>query len=95
MRPDKEKVIDEVWDDERVAGFLNKQPMGTEPADYSILLNAYRAMRPADFERFLVMYVADGRDPGARSRSGETLRETIATHRHGAPFRRLLEAVGG
>lgn len=95
MRPDKQKVIDEVWDDARVEGFLQKLPMGDEPAQYSILLNAYRAMRPEDFERFMAMFVAAGHDPAARNRAGETLREHIAGHRHGAPFTKILQAAGG
>lgn len=95
MRPDKQKVIDEVWDDARVESFLHKLPLGDEEPSYSILLNAYRAMRPDDFERFMVMYRAAGRDPKARSRAGETLRESIAGHRHAGPFRRILEAAGG
>jgi hypothetical protein len=95
LRPDKQKVVDEVWDDARVESFLHKSPMGDEPADYSALLNAYRSMRPEDFERFIAMYTGAGRDPAARSRAGATLRETIAEHRLGEPFRRILSAAGG
>lgn len=95
LRPDKQKVVDEVWDDARVESFLHKQPMGDETADFSVLLNAYRSMRPEDFQRFMAMYTAAGRDPAARNRRGATLRETIAGHRHGEPFRRILEAAGG
>ena len=58
-------------------------------------LNAYRAMRPEDFARFMAMYTAAGRDPAARSRSGETLRDTIAGHRHAAPFLAILDRAGG
>lgn len=94
VRPDKQKVIDEVWDDERVESFLHKLPMGDENPDYSVLLNAYRAMRPEDFQRFVDLYVAAGRDVNARSRSGETLRETIAGHRLSEPFVRILDAAG-
>ncbi|MGE0622568.1 MAG: PA4642 family protein [Pseudomonadales bacterium] len=91
MRPDKEKVVDEVWDDDRIESFLHKSPMGEERSrDYSVLLNAYRSMRPGDFERFLARFVALGRDVDARSNAGQTLLATIADHRHGAPFRELL-----
>ena len=95
MRPDKQKVVDEVWDDGRIEGFLHKAPRGDEDPDYSVLLTAYRAMRPEDFQRFLVMYVAAGRDPAARSRGGQTLRETIAGHRRADVFRQLLADAGG
>jgi hypothetical protein len=95
MRPDKEKVVDEVWDDARVESFLDKAPMGAEASrDYSALLYAYRSMRPADFERFIVDFCAAGRDVDARSNAGETLLATIASHRHGAAFREILLTHG-
>jgi hypothetical protein len=95
VRPDKQKVIDEVWDDARVEGFLHKRPMGDEDAEFSVLLNAYRAMRPDDFARFVTLYTAAGRDLRARDRAGRTLRETLETHRHAEPFRQILAAAGG
>ena len=95
MRPDKQKVVDEVWDDERIESFLDKTPMGDEQSrDYSCLLYAYRSMRAGDFERFLDKFTALDRDLNARSNSGETLLETIAGHRHGEPFRVLLTKYG-
>ena len=94
MRPDKEKVIDEVWDEARIRSFLDKAPLGDEPADFSTLLYAYRSMRAEDFERFISYYLADGRDINARSAAGETLLGTIAGHRKGAPFRDILERHG-
>lgn len=95
MRPDKKIIVDEVWDDARIGEFLDKLPMGDgEDADYSILLNAYRSMRPDDFARFIERFVAAGHDPSARGSDGRTLMETIASHRHGAPFRDILGAAG-
>ena len=95
MRPDKQKVIDEVWDDERIESFLAKSPMGDEEnLDYSVLLNAYRSMRPGDFERFIDRFTALGRDLNAKSNEGQTLLALIADHRHGEPFRKILERKG-
>ena len=95
MRPDKQKVIDEVWDDERIESFLNKPAMGDEGSrDYSALLNAYRSMRPGDFDRFLTRFTALGRDLNAKSNDGQTLLELISEHRHGAEFRDILERHG-
>jgi hypothetical protein len=95
LRPDKEKVVDEVWDDARVESYLHKEPMAGETPAFSVLLNAYRAMRPADFRRFMEMYAAAGRDPAAPSASGETLRSTITPHRHAGPFLEILDEFGG
>jgi len=92
-RPDKQQVIDEVWDDARIRSFLDKAPLGVdEDPDYSALLYAYRSMRPEDFALFIDMFVAAGRNLNARGRQGQTLVETIAHHRHGAPFRAIVNA---
>ncbi len=94
MRPDKKKVVDEVWDDARIDSFLDKQSMGDEAADYSILLNAYRSMRPEDFARFLPRFVSSGRSVEALSSKGETLASVIAAHRHSGPFLEALRSAG-
>ncbi len=95
MRADKKKVVDEVWDDARVRSFLGKKPLGSETnADYSALLYAYRSMRVEDFRRFLVFFVADGRDLNARSQSGDSLLATISGHRQGAEFSAALRDAG-
>ena len=95
MRPDKEKVVDEVWDDERIEGFLDKAPMGDERSrDFSALLYAYRSMRPDDFERFIRRFVDLKRDLNAKSNADQTLLSILAEHRHGGPFREILERYG-
>jgi len=92
MRPDKAKVVDEIWDEERIRGFLDKTPMGEEKsADYSALLYAYRSMRPGDFSVFIGMYLDAGRNLDATSNAGLSLLETIRDHRQSAAFREILE----
>ena len=74
---------------------LAKSPMGDEQnRDYSTLLNAYRSMRPADFERFIDRFTAAGRDLNAQSNDGQTLLALIADHRHSAEFREILVRHG-
>lgn len=90
MRPDKAKVIDEVWDDARIASFLDKGAMASENQQYSQLLHAYRSMRPSDFARFIDAFVAAGGDPAAQSNSGQRLADTIAGHVKSAPFLEIL-----
>ena len=92
MRPDKEKVVDEVWDDERILSFLDKAPLGDETADFSRLLYAYRSMRVDDFQRFLDAFKAQGGDVNCVNRQGQTLADTIRTHGKAAPFLALLES---
>ena len=70
-RPDKQQVIDEVWDDARIDDFLCKAPLAPgEDPDFSALIYAYRSMRPDDFGRFLSRFVAAGRDPAAAHGAG-------------------------
>lgn len=94
MRADKKKVVDEVWDDARIAGFLTKSSMGTETDEFSMLLNAYRSMRVADFERFLPLYCAAGHNLNATASDGQTLLGLVREHRNSAAFARALEAAG-
>lgn len=90
MRVDKAKVIDEVWDDARIESFLDKQPLGHEPADFSKLLNAYRSMRAEDFGKFLQRYEAQGGDLQAVNNAGQSLSDIIKNHRNSAAFLTLL-----
>ena len=90
MRPDKKKVVDEVWDDARIGEFLNKAPLGDEPADFSRLLYAYRSMRVEDFARFIERFKAEGGDVHAPANDGRTFAETVAGHAKSEPFIALL-----
>ena len=90
MRPDKAKVVDEIWDDERINSFLTKGPMGAEEEQYSTLLHAYRSMRVDDFARFIAAFKEAGGDPAAKAADGRSLAEVIATHKQSAPFIALL-----
>jgi hypothetical protein len=92
MRPDKTKVINEVWDDQRINSFLDKQPLGDEPEDFSRLLHAYRSMRVDDFAIFLQRFKAQGGDVNATNSTGQTLRDIVVGHRQSTDFLALLEA---
>ena len=95
-RKDKEKVLDEVWDDARIKSFLHKAaPMqsGTHlpgDADFFVLRNAYQAMRAEDFGRFLDFFTVGGGDVRARNGDGQTLAEFIAPHAKAGAFIELL-----
>ena len=61
LRPDKKKIVDEVWDDLRVKSFLRKSPpeLPGDP-DFHVLLFAYQSMRAPDFGRFLQFFQDEG-----------------------------------
>jgi hypothetical protein len=90
MRPDKAKVVDEIWDEARIDSFLDKKAMGDESAEFSTLLNAYRSMRAADFARFIEKFKAQGGSVDAKDKDGRTLAQVIAKHEKATPFKEIL-----
>ncbi len=53
LKKDKEKVLDEVWTQERVRDFLDVKPAEDLEADFHVLLKAYQSMRLENFEEFI------------------------------------------
>lgn len=94
MRKDKAKVLDEQWDEARVASFLEPRPGDGEQADFQLLSRAYQSMRDGDFGRFVPLFVAAGRDVNAVGPRGQTLLEELTEHRYGAPYAAVLTAHG-
>ena len=99
VRPDKEKIIDEVWTDERVKEFLGtitpSQAGQAFPGDHDfyVLLRAYQAMRIEDFEKFLNYFKGDGGNLEATNGHNQTLRSFISTHRKAGPFMDAIDAA--
>jgi hypothetical protein len=95
VKADKPKVVDEVWSEDRVRGFLYRGDIGPRHPDaFAVLLRAYQGMRPGDFERFIDEYVRAGGDLNTKDPAGRTLCDYIDSHRHAAPFIDLLVAAG-
>ncbi|WP_323750016.1 PA4642 family protein [Marinobacter sp.] len=93
--PDKPKVLDEEWSDERVKSFLDLEPYDkTIQADHFVLLRAYEAMRAEDFERFVGFFVAAGRNLNAADEHGETMLDRISKHGRSGDYARALEDAG-
>ena len=92
MRSDKQKVIDEVWDDARIRSFLGKATpthFGKAlegDADFHLLLNAYYAMRANDFKRFIDYFIHEGHKVDAKNENGLTLADYLQRHRKATPF---------
>ncbi|ENV33651.1 PA4642 family protein [Acinetobacter gerneri] len=70
-------TFNEEWSDERVFAYLNQLPPDGVNADFHVLYNAYKHMRPNDFERLLVKFKADGRDINAKNPEGQTIKDVI------------------
>ncbi len=95
MKADKPKVVDEVFDDQRIRSFLFRDGTGPkDPGAFMILQRAYQGMRPGDFERFVREFVREGGNVDAHDSHGQTLADHLATHRYGKDFLETLLAAG-
>lgn len=94
-RKDKEKVIGEHFDDERIKTFLEYTgPVKGVAADYHLLERAYRGMRSENFATFVRFFKESGRDFNVPGPEGKTLLQVIKTHRLSDDYVQALEAAG-
>ncbi len=91
MRKDKEKVLDEVWTEDRIRGFLDVRSYDATAEDFHMLLKAYQSMRAEDFEIFVNMFTEAGRSVDATDPTGRTVLSIVAEHHHGGPYAEILE----
>ena len=94
MRKDKEKVLDEVWTDERVRSFLDIRSHDNVAEDFHMLLTAYRSMREDDFAQFVGYFVEDGRDIRCQDPEGRTVLDIVREHRRSTGYAAILERAG-
>ncbi|MAM00481.1 PA4642 family protein [Hydrocarboniclastica marina] len=93
--PDKPKVLDEEWSDERVSSFLSLEPYDTSISkDYFVLERAYQSMRADDFRRFLGFFTEASRDLDSLSPGGETILDLISQHRRSVEYAEALKEFG-
>jgi hypothetical protein len=83
----------EEWNDDRVKSYLNRLPPDGVNADFNVLYTAYKHMRANDFERFLVFFLAEGRDINACNPEGKTLLDLVREHPTSAEFVAVLSAA--
>jgi ankyrin repeat protein len=94
LKKDKQKVLGEVFDDERIKTFLQFQPPAGVNADFHLLEKAYRGMKAENFVTFLGFFKAEGRDINAKNPQGKTLLELASEHRHGGDYTKALKDHG-
>jgi len=95
MSKDKAKVIDEVWTEARVLGFLEVRDATGALNDFHALLKAYRSMRVEDFTLFLDAFVAAGRNVDAAGPDGRSITDIVAEHRRSGDYLSALKAAAG
>lgn len=93
-KKDKEKILDEVWTEERVKDFLELTVPADVNADFFILSAAYKNMRVENFEQFLGFFTTAKRDLNATDEKGRTVLAIISTHRKGTAYATALKNAG-
>ncbi len=94
LRKDKEKVLGEIFDEDRIRSFLTYTAPAGVNADFHLLEKAYRGMRGENFETFIRLFVEAGRDINAIGPEGKTFLQMVKTHRNGEEYAAALEAAG-
>jgi hypothetical protein len=94
LKKDKQKVLGEVFDDERVKSFLDYQAPNGVSTDFHLLEKAYRGMNIDNFVTFLNFFKEAGYDLNSSNPEGKTLAQTAAEHRHGAEYVKALTVAG-
>lgn len=94
LRKDKEKVLGEIFDEERIKTFLQYPAPAGINADFHLLEKAYRGMRGENFSTFVKLFVEAGHDLNAVGPEGKTFLQTIKNHRNGEEYIIALQAAG-
>ncbi|WP_105103602.1 PA4642 family protein [Microbulbifer pacificus] len=94
LKKDKQKVLGEIFDDERIAGFLiGDAPEGFN-RDFYLLERAYRGMKVENFETFVHLFKEQGLDLNSQSPEGQTLLARIGEHEQSSEYADILKAAG-
>jgi hypothetical protein len=94
MKKDKEKVIDEVWTEDRIRSFLEVRSHDEVNSDFHMLHKAYQSMRADDFEIFIGFFLAAGHNLNTTNPQGETVLSIVDQHRRGDEYAVLLRSAG-
>ena len=81
LKKDKQKVLGEIFTDERVKGFLDLLPPPGVDADFHVLEKAYRGMNIENFVTFVQFFTDAGRNINAAGPDGRSLLQQLETHR--------------
>lgn len=94
LKKDKQKVLGEIFDEERVAGFLIGEPPAGVNRDFYLLERAYRGMQAENFATFVQLCTQKGLDLNSPGPYGRSLLAQIEEHRQGGEYADILRAAG-
>jgi ankyrin repeat protein len=94
LKKDKQKVLGEFFDDERIKTFLINESHLVEGRDFMLLERAYRGMIAENFTTFLHFFTEAGKDINAKNYDGDTFLHSIKQHKQAKDYIRALESAG-
>ncbi|MEP5764826.1 MAG: PA4642 family protein [Halieaceae bacterium] len=94
MKKDKEKVLDEVWTEDRVRSFLKVRSYDEVEEDFHMLLKAYQSMRAEDFASFVQFFLAEDRNLNSPNPDGQTVLSIVEEHRKSGEYAAILRQAG-
>jgi len=94
LKKDKQKVLGETFDDDRVRTFLEPTSREGFDGDYLLLERAYRGMKADNFATFLKFFVEDGHNINAQSPKGQTLLQIADEHKQSSDYVSALKEAG-
>ena len=94
LKKDKQKVLGEVFDDERIKTFLDYEAYGDTNPSFHLLEKAYRGMKVDNFATFLEFFKAAGHDINAQNNDGESFLSIVSQHQKGDDYAAVLKEHG-
>ncbi|QIL89776.1 hypothetical protein GNX18_08455 [Microbulbifer sp. SH-1] len=94
LKKDKQKVLGEIFDDERIAGFLEGDAPEGFNREFFLLERAYRGMKAENFETFVRLFKQQGLDLNSQSPEGQTLLARISEHQQSSDYAEILKNAG-
>ena len=94
LKKDKQKILGEVFDDERVKSFLEYLAPEGVSRDFHLLEKAYRGMNIDNFISFIDFFKQAGYDLNATNPEGLTIVQIMDQHRQGLDYAAAMVTAG-
>ncbi|MCS5586988.1 MAG: PA4642 family protein [Porticoccaceae bacterium] len=94
LKKDKQKILGEVFDEERVKSFLDYQPPEGVNKDFHLLEKAYRGMNIDNFISFVDFFNQAGYDINSKNPNGMTIVQVIQKHKQATSYVQALIHAG-
>ena len=94
LKKDKQKVLGEFFDDDRIKTFLTDTAPEGVSVDFHCLERAYRGMQAENFATFVKFFAEAGRDLNATNADGQTLLQLMKEHVSFAEYADIMQEAG-